>query len=138
MNQLSKDDELVFRILCARAFKEQGEAFPTTDEEIKAFAETYTPSSEEREHFHAIVESEIDFAAEAAEEAMPGQDSNSPRRVRNIFELQSERPVPQYNEASAYRKPKDSEISKELDEEINRIIDDEEGQEENEKNDGQK
>ena len=125
MENKEKNDHL-FRLLCADALRSKGEYFPQTDEEIDAFMKRYQPTEEEKKHFKEIKDKVIQKTLEDTESLGDKIECDERSLSQRLSDLQVYRQSGQYRMASAFRKPKDKEISKELDDKINKAIEGEE------------
>lgn len=126
MSTSHKDSDRVFRVLCARALQRHGEGFPSTDEEIAAFEDSYEPTPEEKTRFAAKLSKIIEWAAARVEKGDGSRKGPARVGLSTIFEMLSRLRAKEELRAAA-RKAKRGELSPDLEEKIRRIIDEDQG-----------
>jgi len=121
MNNQNIFDAKIFYVLCARAIQRIGQGFPASDKEIQEFESTYHPSPEEI----AFCNNEFDHIIESAFQAYAESDNVEDALIKMSSHQSSPRFLPFRNNTflAAARNSKSNKISKELEGDIERIID---------------
>ena len=125
MEDKEKNNRL-FRLLCADALRNKGKYFPQTDEEIDAFEKLQQPTEEEKKRFEEIKDRVIQQTLKVTDSSDGEIECDEESLSQRMADLQTYRQPGKFKMASAFRKPKDKEISKELDDKINKVIEEEE------------
>jgi len=107
--------ERIIDILCARALQAAGRGFPATEEEIDSFEASLAVAEEERGRLAIIVEDALQHAFEQKDDRGDSPLPSVLGRIRGQFSSASL--------SYAARKAKDEELSPELEDELQRLMD---------------
>jgi len=131
MNSIPAEEDRVLWILCARALQRSGQGFPATDEEIDACEASYEASPEEEARWLDIKQRILDAARQELEAGTHGSGILDNVTPFHPSTPSVDEPVPGL--AAAARKGDAEQMSPELAEEVERIIDetDPDGRDEN-------
>ena len=124
MNSIPAEEDRVLWILCARALQRSGQGFPSTEKEIDAHEATYEATPEEEARWLGIKQRILDAARQELEAGTHGTGILD--KVTPFHPSPPPADGPVSGLAAAARKGDAEQMSPELAEEVERVIDESE------------